>query len=159
MAILSQPAGQSGDLTGIVVLLVASASWGLGSVLSGRLALPSRPLLGAAMQMLAGGAVLLAASAARGELDVETISRGSALALPYLIGPGSLLAVSAYMLALQRLPTTTVSTYAYVNPVVAVLLGALLLNEAITGRIVVGAAVILTAVTVTLLSRRRTPVP
>jgi drug/metabolite transporter (DMT)-like permease len=159
VAILSQPGGQAGDLTGIVVLLVASASWGLGSVLSGRVALPSRPLLGAAMEMLAGGAILLAASAARGELtglDIDQVSRGSAVALLYLIGPGSLLALSAYVLALQRLPTSTVSTYAYVNPVVAVLLGALLLNEVITSRIVVGAAVVVIAVALTLTARRRT---
>lgn len=157
VAILSQPGGHAGDLAGIVVLLVASASWGLGSVLAGRLALPARPLLGAAMQMLAGGAILLAASAVRGELtglDVTQVSRGSALALLYLIGPGSLLALSAYVLALQRLPTSTVSTYAYVNPVVAVLLGALLLGEVITGRILVGAAVIVLAVALTLSARR-----
>ncbi len=159
VAILSQPDGGSGDLTGIVVLLAASASWGVGSVLSGRLALPARPLLGAAMEMLAGGAILLAASAVRGELaglDIDHVSRGSAVALLYLIGPGSLLALSAYVLALQRLPTSTVSTYAYVNPVVAVLLGSLLLNEVITSRIVLGAAVVVLAVALTLTARRRT---
>lgn len=160
VAILSQPGGQGGDLTGIVVLLAASASWGLGSVLAGRLALPSRPLLGAAMEMLAGGAILLLASAVRGELaglEVEQVSRGSAIALLYLIGPGSLLALSAYVLALQRLPTSTVSTYAYANPVVAVLLGAWLLNEVINSRIVVGAAVIVLAVALTLAARHRPP--
>lgn len=159
VAILSQPGGGAGDLTGVVTLLAASASWGLGSVLSGRLALPSRPLPGAAMEMITGGAILLAASAARGELaglDIGRVSLGSAVALLYLIGPGSLLALSAYVLALQRLPTGTVSTYAYVNPVVAVLLGALLLDEAITSRIVAGAAVVVTAVALTLTARRRT---
>ncbi len=158
VAILSQPDGGSGDLTGIVPLLAASASWGVGSVLSGRLALPARPLLGAAMEMLAGGAILLAASAVRGELaglDIDHVSRGSAVALLYLIGPGSLLALSAYMLALQRLPPSTVSTYAYVNPVVAVLLGSLLLNEVITSRIVLGAAVVVLAVALTLTARRK----
>ncbi len=158
VAILSQPGGPAGDLTGTFVLLAASASWGFGSVLSGRLPLPGRPLVGAAMQMLTGGAILFAASAARGELanlDLTGVSGGSAWALLYLIGPGSLLALSAYVLALQRLTTTTVSTYAYVNPVVAVLLGALLLHEMISGRIVVGAAVVVFAVALSLTARRK----
>jgi drug/metabolite transporter (DMT)-like permease len=158
VAVLARPTGASGALTGQVVLLAASASWGVGSVLSGRLALPARPLVGAAMEMLAGGVVLLLAAAARGEfaqLHLDRVSPSSLVALVYLTGPGSLLAVSAYTLALKRLPTSTVATYAYVNPVVAVALGALLLGEAITENTLVGAAVILTAVALTLTARHR----
>ncbi len=160
VAVLSQPGSHGGDLVGVLVVLGAAASWGLGSVLAGRLALPSRPLLGTAMEMLAGGTVLLVAGAARGELadlSLAEVSSRSALALLYLIGPGSLLALSAYVLALQRLPTSTVATYAYVNPVVAVLLGALVLDEVVNGRIVLGATVVVAAVALTLSSRRRTP--
>ena len=158
VAVLARPTGTSGALSGQVVLLVASASWGVGSVLSGRLALPARPLVGAAMEMLAGGVVLLLVAAARGEfaqLHVDRVSTSSLVALVYLTGPGSLLALSAYTLALKRLPTSTVATYAYVNPVVAVALGALLLGEPITGSILVGAAVVLTAVALTLTARHR----
>jgi drug/metabolite transporter (DMT)-like permease len=102
--------------------------------------------------------VLLAAATARGELadlSIGEVSGRSVIALLYLIGPGSWLALSAYVLALQRLPTSTVATYAYVNPVVAVLLGALVLDEVVTGRIVLGAAVVVVAVALTLSARRR----
>jgi drug/metabolite transporter (DMT)-like permease len=143
-----------------LVVLGAAASWGTGSVLSGRLSLPARPLLGTAMEMLAGGTVLLTAATLRGELgalDVGQVSARSVAALLYLVGPGSWLALSAYVYALQRLPTSTVATYAYVNPVVAVFLGAVVLDEVVTGRVVLGAAVVVSAVALTLWSRRPAP--
>lgn len=158
VAILARLGTSSGAVGGMVVLLMASASWGLGSVLSGRLALPARALVGAAMEMLVGGGVLLLASAVAGEwaeLRVDQVSPASLIALLYLIGPGSLLALSAYVLALQRLPTSTVATYAYVNPVVAVALGALLLDEVVTASMLVGATVVLVAVALTLTARGR----
>ncbi len=158
VAILAGPTDSGRGFSGQLVLLGAAASWGLGSVLSGRLALPARPLVGAAMEMLAGGTVLALAAAVRGEfaqLHLNQVSTASLLALLYLIGPGSLLALSAYVLALQRLPTSTVATYAYVNPVVAVALGALLLDESISGRTLLGAGVVLSAVILTLTARRR----
>ena len=158
VAILSQPGRHGGDLVGVLVVLGAAASWGTGSVLAGRVRLPMRPLLGSAMEMLAGGAVLLVAAALSGEvaaLDLGSVSGRSLVALLYLIGPGSLLALSAYVVALQRLPTSTVATYAYVNPVVAVLLGAVVLDEVVTGRVVIGATVVVAAVALTLSARRR----
>lgn len=162
VAMLVRPGGASGALTGQVVLLAASASWGLGSVLAGRVALPARPLVGAAMEMLTGGVVLLLAATASGEisdLHVHLVSTGSLVALLYLIGPGSLLALSAYVLALQRLPTSTVATYAYVNPVVAVALGALLLGEVVSVGTLLGATVVVTAVALTLMAGRRAVAP
>jgi drug/metabolite transporter (DMT)-like permease len=157
VAILVGPTRSAGGgLAGPIVLLAASASWGLGSSLAGRMAMPTRPLLGAAMEMLCGGTVLVFAGAARGELadlHMDQISTGSLVALLYLIGPGSLLALSAYVLALQRLPTSTVATYAYVNPVVAVALGTLLLGEPINRTTLLGAAIIITAVLLTLTVR------
>ncbi len=158
VGILAGPTGAGAGISGQLVVLAAAASWGLGSVLSGRLALPARPLVGAAMEMLAGGTVLALAAAVRGEfaqLHLDQVSTASLVALLYLIGPGSLLALSAYVLALQRLPTSTVATYAYVNPVVAVALGALLLNESISGRTLLGASVVLGAVILTVTARSR----
>ncbi len=151
VAILSQPGSPGSDSVGIAVVLGAAASWGLGSVLAGRLALPSRPLLGTAREMLVGGVVLLTAAVARGELAdlaLDEVSGRSVIALLYLVGPGSLLALSAYVLALQRLPTSTVATYAYVNPVVAVLLGALIAGEDVGATTLLGGAVIVLAVAV-----------
>jgi drug/metabolite transporter (DMT)-like permease len=135
--------------TGIVIILAASVSWASGTIVSRRVPLPSRPLLGTSMQMLAGGVVLLAAAAATGEFsrfDVSQVSAASWLALAYLIGPGSIIAFSAYMVAVRRLPTATVATYAYVNPVIAVLLGTSFLGEALTASMLVGGALIVVAV-------------
>ncbi len=106
----------------------------------------------------AGRLVLAGLAAATGELghlDPGHISGHSWLALLYLIGPGSLLAMTCYVIALRSLPTATVSTYAYVNPVVAVALGALLLGERLTLVTIVGGAVVLVSVVLLLTSRSR----
>jgi drug/metabolite transporter (DMT)-like permease len=135
--------------TGIVIILAASVSWASGTIVSRRVPLPSRPLLATSMQMLAGGVVLLAAAAAAGEFsgfDVSRVSAASWLALAYLIGPGSIIAFSAYVVAVRRLPTATVATYAYVNPVIAVLLGTAFLGEALTASMLAGGALIVVAV-------------
>ena len=134
VGILARPHGHESILP-VLIVLGGSLCWGTGSVLAGRLPAPARPLLGSAMEMLAGGAVLAVLAAATGELshlDPGQVSGRSALALLYLIGPGSLLAMTCYVIALHRLPTAAVSTYAYVNPVIAVSLGALLLGERLT---------------------------
>lgn len=135
--------------TGIVIILAASVSWAMGTITSRRVPLPSRPLLATSMQMLAGGVVLLAAAAASGEFsgfDVSQVSAASWLALAYLIGPGSIIAFSAYVVAVRRLPTATVGTYAYVNPIIAVLLGTSFLGEALTASMLAGGALIVVAV-------------
>jgi drug/metabolite transporter (DMT)-like permease len=160
IAILARPHTSGGALP-ILIVLGGSLSWGTGSVLAGRLAAPARPLLGSAMEMLAGGAVLAGLAAVTGELgqlDPGQVSGRSLLALLYLIGPGSLLAMSCYVIALRRLPTATVSTYAYVNPVIAVGLGALLLGEHLTLMTLLGGATVLGCVALLLVSRsRQTP--
>ena len=143
--------------TGIVIILAASVSWASGTIVSRRVPLPSRPLLATSMQMLAGGLVLLAAAAAAGEFsgfDVSQVSAASWLALAYLIGPGSIIAFSAYVVAVRRLPTATVATYAYVNPVIAVLLGTLILNERLTPAMLGGGVLIVGAVVLVV---RRSP--
>jgi drug/metabolite transporter (DMT)-like permease len=148
VAVLAQPRGHSTVLP-ILVVLGAAMSWGIGSVLAGRMPAPASPLLGSAMQMLAGGAVLTGLAAATGELTRASPGHASAqslLALAYLIGPGSLLAMTCYVIALRRLPTSTVSTYAYVNPVVAVSLGSLILGEPLTLTTVLGGGTVVVAV-------------
>ncbi len=102
--------------------------------------------------------VLTGLAAATGELsriDPGQFSGRSLLALLYLIGPGSLLAMTCYVIALRRLPTASVSTYAYVNPVVAVGLGALLLGERLTTITLIGGAVVLASVALLLVNRAR----
>ncbi len=112
--------------------------------------------IGVVLQMLTGGAMLAGLAAATGEfshLDPGLVSVRSWLALLYLTGPGTLLAMTCYMAALRRLPTAAVSTYAYVNPVVAVALGALLLGERLTLATLLGGAVVLLCVALLLASR------
>ena len=157
VAILARPQGRE-SLLPLLIVLGGSLSWGTGSVLAGRLPGPARPLLGSAMEMLAGGVVLAGLAAATGELgrlDPGHVSGRSWLALLYLIGPGSLLAMTCYVIALRSLPTATVSTYAYVNPVVAVALGWLLLGERFTLTTMLGGAVVLVSVVLLLTSRSR----
>jgi drug/metabolite transporter (DMT)-like permease len=158
VAVLAGAGAGSGHLTGVVVVLTAASAWGLGSVLSHRLALPRRALVGAALEMIVGGVLLLIAAAVRGEyhrLDWSQVPVSSWLAVLYLIGPGSLLAFTAYGYALSHLPLTTVSTYAYVNPVVAVLLGVVILGEDLTLSEVVGTVLVVASVTLTLQHRAR----
>ncbi|HEY1920028.1 MAG TPA: EamA family transporter [Streptosporangiaceae bacterium] len=148
VGILARPSGH-GSVVPVLIVLGGSLSWGSGSVLAGRLPSPARPLLGSAMEMLAGGAVLAGLAALTGELshfDPGQVSGRSALALLYLIGPGSLLAMTCYVIALRRLPSAAVSTYAYINPVIAVALGVLLLGEHLTLTTVLGGAVVLVSV-------------
>jgi drug/metabolite transporter (DMT)-like permease len=157
VGVLGRPPAH-GSIIPVLIVLGGSLSWGIGSVLAGRLPAPARPLLGSAMEMLAGGAVLAVLAAVTGELshlDLGQVSGRSALALLYLIGPGSLLAMTCYMIALRRLPTAAVSTYAYVNPVIAVSLGALLLGERLTITTVLGGAVVLASVVLLLMHRSR----
>jgi drug/metabolite transporter (DMT)-like permease len=157
IAVLARPSG-SGAVLPVLVVLGASVSWGVGSVLAGRLPAPPSPLLGSAMEMLTGGIVLTGLAAVTGELahiDPAHVTTQSLLGLLYLIGPGSLLALTCYVIALRRLPAATVSTYAYVNPVVAVSLGALFLGERPTPATLLGGAIVVIAVAMLLIRRAR----
>ncbi|MBA2313507.1 MAG: EamA family transporter [Actinobacteria bacterium] len=151
VAVLVVPRGASGGTQALAVglMLVASLSWASGSFASGRLELPQNPFVSTSIQMILGGAVLLIAGALRGELvslNAASFSRASLLALVYLIFVGSLLAFTAYTWLLQNAPLSKVSTYAYVNPVVAVFLGWSLLSEEITLGTLGGAVVIVASV-------------
>jgi drug/metabolite transporter (DMT)-like permease len=159
IAVLARPSG-SGDVLPVLVVLAGSVSWGVGSVLAGRLPAPASPLVGSAMEMLTGGIVLTAMAAATGELarlDPAHVSEQSLFGLLYLIGPGSLIGLTCYVIALRRLPTAAVSTYAYVNPVVAVSLGALFLGERPTLATLLGGAVVVLSVAILLVNRRGNP--
>ena len=149
-------------ISGVIIVLGAAAAWGFGSVLSHRLAVPSHAMLAAAIEMIVGGIVLLAVGACSGEfsrIQWSSVPATSWIALGYLIGPGSILAFTAYGYALSHLPLTTVSTYAYVNPVVAVLAGIVFLGEQFTWREGLGAAFVLASVIITLHRSRSTSRP
>ncbi len=159
IAVLARPSG-NGAVLPVLVVLGASVSWGIGSVLAGRMPAPASPLVGSAMEMLTGGIVLTVIAAATGELtriDPAHVSAQSLLGLLYLIGPGSLLALTCYVIALRRLPTSVVSTYAYVNPVVAVSLGALFLGERPTLATLLGGVIVVASVAMLLIHRAGNP--
>lgn len=142
---------QGAPLSGMLVCVVATLSWTTGSLYSRNAPLPKRPLVGAAMEMMIGGAVLVVAGVFRGELSLirpEDFSLESLLALGYLITFGSWVGYTSYVWLLRNARTTLVSTYAYVNPVVAVFLGWLILDEIITIRTVVAGAIIVVAVAI-----------
>ncbi|HXN22477.1 MAG TPA: EamA family transporter [Candidatus Dormibacteraeota bacterium] len=137
------------SLLGTSVLVLGSLCWAAGSVFSKHIQLPRSPLLGAGMQSLVGGALLLLVGLVSGEgaaFDVHKISSRSIAALGYLIIFGSLVGFSAYTYLLRVAPPGRVGTYAYVNPVVAMFLGWLFAGESLTLRTVLAGAVILTAV-------------
>jgi drug/metabolite transporter (DMT)-like permease len=144
------------DPVGAAVLVLASLSWAAGSIFSHRLRLPHTPLLGTAMQSLAGGAFLALLGLACGQgarLHWTSVSLRSVLALGYLVVFGSLLGFSAYTWLLRVAPTARVSTYAYVNPVVAMFLGWVFAGERPTLRTLAAAAVIIAAVVLVITSR------
>lgn len=145
------------SVIGALTILGAAAMWALGTIMARRGTIPSSPALASGMELLAGGVALLALSAATGEFSSFHLSQVSArswLALAYLIVIGSIVAFSAYGIAVRTLPTATVATYAYVNPVIAVLLGALILGENLTTMMIIGGVLIVGAVVLVV---RRTP--
>lgn len=156
IGLLSGSTGGSASVTGIVICLCSAASWALGTILTRRVKMPDNPALGSAMEMLTAGAVLIAAAGVGGELGslhLATVPGRSWLAFGYLIAIGSIVGFSAYVIAVRKLPTSTVATYAYVNPVIAVLLGTTLLNERLSWRMVFGGVLVVGAVA--LVVRRR----
>ncbi len=140
------------DPIGVAVLVMASLFWSIGSVYSRDALLPSSPSLGTSMEMLAGGAGLLVLGSLTGEwerLNLASISARSLWGLAYLIVFGSWVGFAAYTWLLRVAPTPLVSTYAYVNPVVAILLGHLLAEEPLTPRILMSTAIIIGSVALT----------
>jgi len=148
VALLAWPSGPSHiDIEGAIALLVSGAAWASGSLYSRRAPLPRRQFVSAAMQMLTGGAMLAVVAAATGEwTSIHHVSTESILSLVYLISIGSWLAFTAYAWLLRTTRTSLVSTYAYVNPLVAVFLGWAVESEPISARTIVAGLVILAAV-------------
>lgn len=161
VALLVNPfAGGAFHLGGSLVVLTSALLWAGGSIYARNAPTPEQPLLGAAMEMVCAGVVLIVLSGLTGEfgrLQLAEVSGASVLAVAYLVVFGSLLAYSSYEWLLHNAPSRLVGTYAYVNPLVAVLLGWVLLDEAITSRSLAAAAVILAGVAL-LVSRSRRPV-
>jgi len=144
---------------GVVALLFAALSWSLGSLYSRIVDQPDSPLLSTAMQMLVGGALLLAASLFLGEwsrFDIMEISFRSYIALGYLIIFGSIVGYNAYIWLLKNAEPAWVSTYAFVNPVVAVFVGWLIAGEQLTINTLIAAAIIITSVVIITFYRNRT---
>ena len=159
VGLLSGLGGGAGRVSaaGVVIILGAAAMWALGTIMARRVTIPSSPALASGMELLCGGVALLVLAAAGGELGslhLAEVSWRSWLALGYLIVAGSIVAFSAYGIAVRALPTATVATYAYVNPVIAVLLGTLILNERLTPAMFAGGALIVGAVVLVV---RRSP--
>ena len=151
VALLVRPGEQSGDATvlGLLACVGAALMWASGSFASPRLSLPRDPLTSVGWQMLLGGVAITLVALALGEagdVDVEAFSTRSLLALAYLVVFGSWVAYTAYAWLLQNAPISKVSTYAYVNPVVAIFLGWLVLDEVVSGTTIVGAAIIVASV-------------
>jgi drug/metabolite transporter (DMT)-like permease len=148
------------DTTGACALLVAAVSWSVASALTRKLPLPSSKVMSSGSQMLAGGVLLTIAAFGLGEFrgfHVQTVSRGAWLALLYLIVAGSIVAFTAYVWLIHHEAPTKVGTYAYVNPVVAVLLGYFFGGEAIGPRTILGTALVLISVIVITTTPSRKP--
>ena len=148
VTLLAWRGGSAGiGLLPCLAIMAAEISWSFGTVLSKSFALPSYKPMSAGCQMLTGGVMLLAASAVTGELHPwPHLNARATLALLYLIVAGSILAFTAYTFLLARLPATRVSSYAYVNPVVALALGYWFGGEALPLRTLLGAALVLASV-------------
>jgi drug/metabolite transporter (DMT)-like permease len=151
------------DPAGVAALLISPISWSAGSLYAAhRVPRSTRPLVATAMQMLCGAVALAIAAIVTGEpgrLQVELISTSSIVAVAYLTVVGSLLAFSTYVWLLRVAPLPLIATYAYVNPVVAVVLGALVLGETLTPTKLVAGGVIVFAVAliITASGRMRRP--
>lgn len=142
--------------SGLVALQLACGGWALGSAYSKRRRRTGTDMLGeSALQMLFGGLMMALVAGASGEWRMVTFSPRSGLALGYLTVAGSVGAYVAYLYALTHLPISTVSLYAYVNPIIAVGLGALILGEPFTPRVVMAATIVLAGLAVVRASSRR----
>jgi drug/metabolite transporter (DMT)-like permease len=135
-------------MVGVIALQIACLGWALGSSYSRRHAREENALGASALQMIFGGLIMLAAAIVRGEFATLTFTWRTLAAELYLIVFGSLVGYSAYVYALKHLPVSTVSLYAYVNPVIAVILGTLLLGEPFGWRVVAASAVVLAGIAV-----------
>jgi drug/metabolite transporter (DMT)-like permease len=142
---------------GVLVVLAATVFWAIGSYYSPRLSLPSGAMVATAYEMLAGGAIMTAVALAIGEagdFNAAAVPTEGWVALGYLVVVGSILGYTAYIFALDNAPLSVVGTYAYVNPVVAVALGALILDEPVTAVVLGGGLLVVVGVALVLRGER-----
>jgi drug/metabolite transporter (DMT)-like permease len=142
--------GQSGRLfvAGVISLQIACLGWALGTSYTKRNAMSVSPLSAAAMQMLLSGIMLIVIATATGEWSRLAFTTRTAGAMIYLVLIGSIVGYTAFVHALKHLPISTVSLYAYVNPLIAVILGTLLLSEPFSLRIVIASALVFAGIAV-----------
>jgi drug/metabolite transporter (DMT)-like permease len=155
VALLVRPGG-GGDIIAMLALVATTAAWAGGSLYARGAALPESPLLSASMQMLSASVFLGIAGLATGEasgVHADSFSAKPVLAFTYLVLVGSLVAFSAYAWLLKNVRISIVSTYAFVNPVVAVALGTLFLNEHIGWTTITAGAAIVVAVVLIVTAR------
>jgi drug/metabolite transporter (DMT)-like permease len=161
VALLVRPGGGA-DVVAALTLVCTTACWAGGSLYARGAELPESPLLSAGMQMLAAAVFLAIAGLARGEYEgihAATFQAGPLVAFSYLVLVGSLVAFSTYAWLLRNVRTSVVSTYAFVNPIVAVLLGTVFLNETIGWSTILAGAAIVTAVVLIVTGRPPAPKP
>ncbi len=155
VALLVRPGG-GGDVVAALTLVGTTAAWAGGSLYARGAQLPESPLLSASMQMLSAAFFLAIVGLAKGEvrgIHADSFSTKPVIAFTYLVLVGSLIAFSAYAWLLKNVRTSVVSTYAFVNPVVAVLLGTVFLNETIGWTTIVAGAAIVVAVVLIVTAR------
>jgi drug/metabolite transporter (DMT)-like permease len=153
--------GQGVTIPDLLIVVGAALAWAIGSFASSRLPMPADTTLGTAVEMLIGGGALAVLGPMLGEhwSAVGSASAASLLGIAYLAVGGSIVAFTAYVWLLQNAPISQISTYAYVNPLVAVVLGALLLGERITAIAAIGGTIILVAVAVVIRAEVRPETP
>lgn len=155
-----QLTGQALDVVGLGIIIMSTIGWTIGSLYSAVSRTTAPPLMHAALQMLTGGILLLLMAGLRGEVanfHVEQVSAKSWWAFGYLIFFGSLVGFNAYSWLIRVVPPSQASTYAYVNPLVAVILGWLFANEAITWQMLLAGAFILSGVILILRAKGKKP--
>jgi drug/metabolite transporter (DMT)-like permease len=159
--VLSGDGDDGVPLLGSLIVIGAATCWAVGSFVSGRLPMPSDPFVATVYESLLGGIVFALVGLAAGErLDPAGVSGRSWAALAYLTIAGSVVAFTAYAWLLQNAPISLTATYAYVNPVVAVLLGALVVSEPVTPPILIGGLIIIVGVALVVSTERpRRPAP
>jgi drug/metabolite transporter (DMT)-like permease len=149
------------DRGGAIALLIAAISWSIASALTRKLPLPASKAMSSGAQMLAGGILLAIAAAMFGEFrgfQIQSVSRGAWFALAYLIVAGSIVGFTAYVWLIHHESPTKVGTYAYVNPVVAVIIGYFLGGETVGPRTLLGTLLVLVSVVVITTTRAKKPV-
>jgi drug/metabolite transporter (DMT)-like permease len=155
------PAEGGLNLTGVIAILCACVFWGIGSIYSRHAKHGVDPFLASSLQMLGGGGALMVTAVLHGDfatLNLAAVAPHSWLAFAYLIGAGSLVGFSTFVWLMKHSTPARVSTYAYVNPVVAVFLGWLLLSEPVIPRTFVASAIIVAAVAI-ITTQKSKPAP